>query len=567
MKKLRSMFIVLLAISIIISMTACGGSQEQNAQQTSSTVSQTSTQETVQFDPMAKYEPGITLTIAGTEKDPNATFPAGMDNENNPWRDAYKNELGITFENKWTVPDSKYAEKLNTQIAAGDVPDILNGLGRAQFDQLIKLGLATPMNELVDKYATDLTKQLLNSDGGYSLTGTTGSDGKLYGLPHVYGFDDNVCEMWIRVDWLKKLGLQVPKTTDDLYNVFKAFVEQDPDGNNKKDTIGLITCNGLWEAGSIFNAFGAQPFWSFYKDTDSTLKYSTVYNVDGMKKALEYMQKLYKDGYMDQEFGTVGWDKYAEYIASGKAGIAFQPRWYPAAVLNNSVTNDPHADWEAYPIPGGLGDGKTGRPFAYYGAAAYNVVSTKCKNPEAAVKMLNLFADKVYGTNAADNVETYVMNKDGYKIRDFALIGGDWANKYDMYNNVAQAIATSDPSKLNVEEKIHYDAAMAYKNGDKSKWVDYITYGPGNPTANVIKDYLNNAVPLFANYYGPSTDALKQYQGDLDAKWTTLAVQIIMGQQPVSAYDTYVKDWYSLGGDKIEKEINDYAKSHPETMK
>lgn len=515
----------------------------------------------------AKYDPGITLTLAGTEKDPNAKYPDGIDPENNAWRTAYKEELGITLTNKWTVPESKYAEKLNTQIAAGDVPDILTGLGRAQFDQLIKLGLATPMDEYVDKYATDLAKKLLNSDGGYAMIGTRGNDGKLYGLPYTYGFEDNVTEMWLRADWLKKLNLQAPKTTEELYNVLKAFVEQDPDGNGKKDTVGLITTNGLWEAGSVFNAFGAQPFWSWYKDKDGTLKYSTVYNVDGMKKSLDYMQKLYKNGLMDQEFGTVGWDKMVEYITSNKAGIVFQPRWYADAVLKDNMSNNPNADWEAYPIPSGLDDGKPARPFAYYGAAAYNVVSTKCEHPEAAVKMLNVYAEKLFGAKASENTEKYVMAKDGFKISDFALIGAQWANKFDVYSNVAKAITNNDPSKLNVEEKIHYDAAMAYKNGDKSKWVDYMAYGPNNPTINVVQYYLDKATPLFANYYGPATDAVKQYQGDLDAKWQTLATQIIMGQKPVTAYDDYVNDWYKLGGDKMEKEINDYAKAHPDTVK
>ena len=562
MKKSKALVAVLLAVCTSMSLVACKGANTKNEASKTPAI-----QNKGEAGPMSKYEPGITLTIAGTEKDPNAKYPAGMDPQNNPWETAYKNELGITFENKWTVPESKAGEKLSTQIAAGEIPDILNGLGRAQFDQLIKLGLATPMDDLVEKYATPLAKKLLNSDGGYAMIGTRGADGKLYGLPYTYGCEDNVTEMWIRMDWLKKLNLEVPKTTDELTNVLKAFTEKDPNGNGKKDTVGLITTNGLWEAGSIFNAFGAQPFWSWYKDNSGTLKYSTVYNVEGMKKSLTYMKDLYKNGLMDQEFGTVNFDKMGQYISAGTAGIVFQPRWYPSATLNVSMTSDPKADWQAFAIPSGLDGGKMAKPFAYYGAASYNVVSTNCKHPEVAVKMLNLYAEKVYGTKAQDNAEKYIMTKDGYNLKDFAVIGAAWANNFDVYNNVSKAMETTDPSKLNVEEQIHYKAAMDYKNGDKSKWVDYITYGPKNPTINVVQYYLKKAVPLFSNYYGPSTAAVKQYQGDLDAKWLTLVTQIIMGQKPVSAYDVYVKDWYKLGGDKMEKEVNEYAKSHPDTVK
>jgi hypothetical protein len=40
----------------------------------------------------------------------------------------------------------------------------------------------------------------------------------------------------LRKDWLDKLGLEIPKTTDDLYEVAKAFTELDPDGNGVDDT-------------------------------------------------------------------------------------------------------------------------------------------------------------------------------------------------------------------------------------------------------------------------------------------------------------------------------------------
>lgn len=518
------------------------------------------------FDPLAKYDPGITLTLAGTEMSPEEGMPSGMDFDNNPWKTAYKDELGITFENKWTVPADKFTEKLNTQIAAGDIPDILNGLGYAQYDQLKKLGLAMPMDDYIDKYATDLCKQALNSDGGYSLIDSKGSDGKTYALPFVYGFTDNVCEMWIRADWLKKLNLQAPKTMDEFYAMLKAFSTADFNGDGKPDnTIGLVTSNSLWEIGSIFNAYGSQPFWSWYKDGTGKILYSTVYKPDSTKQALSFLNKLYTEGLMDQEFGTANGDKYNEYLASGKAGVAFQPYWF-VDTLVNSVKNDPNADWEAYPIPSGI-QGDTGHPFAYYGPAAYQVISSKCEHPEAAMKLLDLYVDKVYGPNASQNFGSYVRADNGYNMTWQAVLGLSWANRIDTFQNVATAVTNKNPSGLNTEEKTDYDSCMKYLGGDKDQWPAYKRYGPGNAMVNVVKYYMDTATPLFANYYGPATDAVKQYQSSLDAKWLSSCVEIIMGQKPVSAYDDFVKEWYSLGGDKMVQEVNDYATAHPEIVK
>lgn len=46
--------------------------------------------------------------------------------------------------------------------------------------------------------------------------------------------------MWIRQDWLDNLGLEVPRTWDELAAVAEAFVTQDPDGNGEDDTIGIL---------------------------------------------------------------------------------------------------------------------------------------------------------------------------------------------------------------------------------------------------------------------------------------------------------------------------------------
>jgi len=41
--------------------------------------------------------------------------------------------------------------------------------------------------------------------------------------------------LWINVSWLQQLGLQIPKTTDDLIKVLKDFRENDPNSNGRKD--------------------------------------------------------------------------------------------------------------------------------------------------------------------------------------------------------------------------------------------------------------------------------------------------------------------------------------------
>lgn len=62
-------------------------------------------------------------------------------------------------------------------------------------------------------------------------------EGVLYGVP----FQKNLARSGLifRKDWLDKLGLPVPKTLDEVYEVARAFTEDDPDGNGVKDTTGF----------------------------------------------------------------------------------------------------------------------------------------------------------------------------------------------------------------------------------------------------------------------------------------------------------------------------------------
>jgi multiple sugar transport system substrate-binding protein len=65
---------------------------------------------------------------------------------------------------------------------------------------------------------------------------TQASDGNYYGVPvtaHTFA-------LFVRADWRARLRLPVPKTWDDVKNMAIAFTTQDPDGNGRNDTYGLV---------------------------------------------------------------------------------------------------------------------------------------------------------------------------------------------------------------------------------------------------------------------------------------------------------------------------------------
>lgn len=88
----------------------------------------------------------------------------------------------------------------------------------------------------------------------------TAPDGNIYALPQINEcyHCDNALKLWINKAWLDKLGLQLPTTTEEFYQVMKAFKEQDPNGNGKNDELPLTGSDEMW-AGNVsaflMNAF------------------------------------------------------------------------------------------------------------------------------------------------------------------------------------------------------------------------------------------------------------------------------------------------------------------------
>lgn len=527
---------LLLAVAMLLPLAGCTG----NSPITEAT-----------FQSQDKYVPPIELTIPAQVRSENG---GRFDYLNNPWIDAYTEELGIIIKPKWEG-NSINGPSLSEQLAAGVVPDLMPGLGRLEFEFVVHLGLAADLTGLISKYASPLTLEILYSDNGYSIQSST-IDNKIYAMPYVYGNTDNIPLMWIRTDWLNHLGLTVPQTGDELRAVLEAFVYNDPDDNGLHDTFGLLSTGSLWELGAVFNMFGAQPFWSWYYGTDHRLRYSTVSFIPEIKNALHYMQDLYMQGLLYPEFGVLPVDRYYQMIAEGKVGVAFEYKYLPLHIQDNTPGGEVIAEWQAYPIPTALSDRTPARPFSYHGPAAYNVVSTKCEHPEAAVMMLNMFTEKVYSDFKDNYYDTFVKTPEGISVKELAVFGTSLANDLSEYENIAAALQKGDPFGLNRSEMEKYRHCISYLEGDLAYWAEYQCYRPDNATVTAIKYYMTEVKPFFSDYYGPEPTSASLYFSLLNNRWLDTCTQIIMGIKKVDDYDNYVHEWYELGGIQVENEIN-----------
>ena len=554
-------------------LAGCGKTSEENTQTTSEENTQTTAvgeaEGTAKEDlPFSKYAETVTVHLGGS-MNPNAKILDGMSYEDNAYTRFLKDDLNIEVVYDWIASSSDYDEKMNLCIGSGTIPEMMN-VNATQYRALLKYDMIQPLDQYFEDYASDKLKGFVESGGEELKKCITNDKGEMMAIPAPSMMVGEMNEMWIRQDWLDNLGLEVPRTWDEMAAVAEAFVTQDPDGNGEDDTIGIRgpgNSNHINDIGD--NQFGLDPlFCSFQsypqywlQDEDGTVKYGSIQ--PETRVALEKIQKLYTDKLIDPEMLVR--NNCQEAVLSGKVGIFFGPWWSGYTVGEATLAGE--ADWRAYFTPLSE-DGK------YYThmpdpTSKYVVVSKSCKNPEAAFKIISyLVANEQQWTD--DGITSSEMSCadfyplwNGYDNADEIEVSTDTLEKYlageitmDDVDFSQHKLLKSDMEAVTELKKEPYD------DFSLDKW---------NLDSDLAKTNLPRLVsllvggnPLVNDKYIPVYNAYSGQTETMQAKWANLKkmeeetfAKIIMGKADISEFDTFVENWKNQGGDQILKEIND----------
>ena len=545
-------------------LAGCGKTSEESTQTTAVSEAEGTAKEDL---PLSKYPETVTVHLGGS-LNPNAKLPEGMSYENNSYLDFLSEDLNIKVVYDWIASSSDFDEKMNLCIGSGTIPELMN-VNATQYRALLKYDMIQPLDQYFDDYASDALKGYVES-GGEELKKCISNDkGEMMAIPAPNITAGGINEMWIRQDWLDNLGLEVPRTWDELAAVAEAFVTQDPDGNGEADTIGILGPGNTDHMNAIGgNQFGLDPLFSSFQsypqywlqDEDGTVKYGSIQ--PETRTALEKIQKLYTDKLIDTEMLVR--NNCQEAILSGKVGIFFGPWWIGYTVSDATLAGE--ADWRAYFTPLSE-DGK------YYThmpdpTSTYVVVSKSCKNPEAAIKIINYLiaygkdwvAD---GTSAklevsqfyplwnvyenADEIEVSTETLEKYLAGEITMDDVDFS-QHKLLKNDMEAVTElkKEPYDDFSLDKWNLDSDLAKIN--LPRLVSLLV--GGNPLVN------DKYIPVY-NAYSGQTETMQAKWADLKKMEEETFAKIIMGKADISEFDTFVENWKNQGGDQILKEIND----------
>ena len=509
-------------------------------------------------NPLGKYNPPINIEMVNENFDPNGTKLKNGDTiGNDVYTKVYSDRLGINIKYRWTAVGDAKDQKLNVMIASGDYPDIFQ-VNQIQYEKLVKSDKIADLTQAYENYTSDYTKQYYTGEYSKSLE-VLKKDGKIYGLPFYGSYHETVPVIWIRGDWLKKLNLNVPKTGDELFNVAKEFTKQDPDGNSKDDTYGISLNNNI-NITAYWNMFHSYPaIWN--KDSSNKLSqgmFGSQEQIDATKAGLLKLQSLYKEGVIRKDFATMDSNKSNEDIVAGKCGIVFGGLWDCYGALFNNMQKDPKANWVPIAVPSI--DNKTATvstdPVSIFGIF---VVKKECKNPEALVKMINLYH------NLNNNPKTMEFSKyntdptDGNPILAISPIQV-WNPIFNVEGYRAiKAVYEKKADLASLPEcyKLYYDQIKAFtEKNDRLQWSAAAGYGL-NGSVSVADYYIQNKSHVLNEFTGVPTKGIQQKQPQIDKLWKQLQPTIIMGA-PISEFDKFISQYKSIGGEQITKEVNDW---------
>ncbi|MNO49172.1 Lipoprotein LipO precursor [compost metagenome] len=511
--------------------------------------------ENTTIDINAKYDPPIDVT-GWRYTESTYKYENGDTIEDNIYTRTYASDLGINLKYDWTVPVEQFDQKMNVSIASGDLPDIM-WLKNKQLTDLAENDMLYDLTDLFEKYASPLSKKIMLQDEASFNTAKIG--GRLMALPRTSSAVDGLPILYVRTDWLSKLGLSEPKTMQEAIAVAEAFTKNDPDGNGKADTFGLaftktFLTDSHFGTSGYFSGYHVYP-GKWVKDASGQLVYGSVQ--PEVKTALKQLQDLYAAGMLDQEFGVKDRAKVTESVAAGKVGLFYGSMSAPLSVIQKNVDNDPNSEWKALPLVSV--DGEPATPIGIMPITTYYGVSKDSKHPEAIFKLLN-FGMQGYDENAEANSE-FGISKNNIPVYLYNFIAADPAKKnLNAHNNAIKAIEANDPSSLSAEEKGYYDRIMSYRGGDRSNWGTERVFGTPS-SFDVIDKYVTDNNYIFDAFYGAPTATMVEKNATLQKMEEEVFTKIVMGQS-IDNFDKFVEDWKKLGGDQITKEVNEWAEKN-----
>jgi putative aldouronate transport system substrate-binding protein len=429
------------------------------------------------------------------------------------------------LEIQW-VPDGSYDEKFQAAFATGTLPQAVYLKNAASFILMrdaIRNGQFWEVGPLLKDYPNlaKLDQKVLSN---------TKVDGKIYSLyqerqPARSG-------LIFRKDWLEKVNMSVPTTTDELYKVLKAFKDADLAGNGK--TIPLADRNDLVYGSfkTVATMFGTPNGWGLVDN-----KLTPDFMTKGYMDTLKFYKKLHQEGLINQDFPVTSKTDQQNLMYTGRSGVYIGTMGDGKTMQEKTEKNFPNAVFDVSNDLKGP-DGKQ----TTWGTSGYGTMlmfpKTSVKSEAELKGILSVF-DKFWSTEVADAL------KFGIKDAHYTL---------DKDNKV---VSSTDTKLIEKEVRPYLNLALAETTNVSPQFYSSPILEKANKLSNEAAKFMivDPTASLDSATYTERGARLQEQVKDA-------TYQYIMGKIDDAGYKSATDKWLKDGGQKIIDEFNEsYAKS------
>jgi putative aldouronate transport system substrate-binding protein len=299
--------------------------------------------------------------------------------------------IAVTFV---PVPRAEENQALINLMAAGNPPDVCVTYSIDNITNWAQQGGVFDLAPFIDTTLKDL-KDFLGPDEAlpgrdHIRRNMEAESGKVYSIP---ARRMNVARLnaFIRKDWLDKLGLPLPTTTQEYYNALAAFKEKDPGSVGKDKVIPFIMTTDIrWTAGALLESF---------IDVNLSPKERWINTIvdrylllPGYKEGLRFLNRMYNAGLVDRDFPLYNnEDTYKNLLKSGVVG-SFIHNWdqifrESEAIFTDLRKNVPEGNW--VPVDCMTSSDGVSRKISYDAAGVYFFIPASAKESDGAMRYLN----------------------------------------------------------------------------------------------------------------------------------------------------------------------------------
>lgn len=439
-----------------------------------------------------------------------------------------RDELGADLKITW-IPTTAYDDKLSTQIAAADLPEVV--VARTPKGSVIVNAVEGGLFWPIDAYLNNPEYPNLARMNPAIVNNLT-IDGNIYALPRMR--DIARSGMYFRQDWLDAVGLDIPTTMDEIWEVIKAFTENDPDGNGANDTTG-ISMKGRNLGDFLSNVaiyYGGMHEW--YVDENGEVKNEVDH--PAYQKSLNFFREAFANGYILSNLVEVD-DEYVPF-QTGKAGFVFI----------NALSDVVDAQLKIADL---FPEAKVG-------------FTQNITTPDGDVAM----RAHIGYTGALMFPRTAIKTEDDLAkvMRFFDLMGSD-QNALTMRRGIEGVhYSIVDGNLVTEEAQIAQFREVDFPDADQ-----LTPFGTTKPYPEVLSDPLSQAVQ----------DSMDNYSGTLYPKMTDIytsstlttmgetltdilknaRMQYVLGELDQAGWEAAVAEWRAAGGDAVAKELTEAYKA------